>query len=401
MYRVPPRRWFRARNFASSRGMWSTRAVHGEEKTDEDGGKKACAVHTPTLKDLKVKDFRFNVHDTNVYSSGQLKRTNWYDVNRDDNYGYQQWRSHTSPWRYWRHFGLLAHSSSLRRVLFPNMFAIGCISAGVGYYNSIIAPTMGSSLVSFPTMPLTLTGVGLSLLLVFRTKQSNARFDCARGCWGTVINSSLILLRLSSTYIAKRDERTYERIVRLLKSFSKTLHFHLSEDGDFAVKNDGNGVFTKDDALKRFLEQDGHSPDVVNAIMDESIRPLAVVEMISLEVASVNLDPRYEGEFQDSLKELDIALGMCERILKTPIPTSYTRHTSRFLALYTMMVPFALHSQCGDVGTCFASLFIAFGLYSIEDIGVTIEQPFAVLPTWRYVESVDKNCNSHLQRIRS
>ena len=164
---------------------------------------------------------RLKVHDTNVYSSGQLKRTKWYEVNRDDNYGYKQWDSHTSPWRYWRHLGLLMHSSSLRRVLFPNMFAIGCISAGVGYYNSVIAPATDSMLLSFPTMPLTLTGVGLSLLLVFRTNQSNARFDSARGCWGTVINRSRVLLRLSSTYIAKRDEQTYERVVRLFEKFSK------------------------------------------------------------------------------------------------------------------------------------------------------------------------------------
>ena len=322
-------------------------------------------------------------------------------MNRDDNYGYKQWDSHTSPWRYWRHLGLLMHSSSLRRVLFPNMFAIGCISAGVGYYNSVIAPATDSMLLSFPTMPLTLTGVGLSLLLVFRTNQSNARFDSARGCWGTVINRSRVLLRLSSTYIAKRDEQTYERVVRLLKSFPKTLHFHLSEDGDFAVNNDNSTVVMKDDGLRLFLEQDGHSPGVVDEIMREGSRPLAVVEMISFEIASINLDPRHECIFQDNLTELDIAVGQCERILKTPIPTSYTRHTSRFLTLYTMMIPFALHSQCGNVGTCFASLFIAFGLYSIEDIGVTIEQPFGVLPTWRYVESVDKNCNSHLQRIVS
>ena len=179
------------------------------------------------------------------------------------------------------------------------------------------------------------------------------------------------------------------------------MHFHLSEDGDFAVNNDNSTVVMKDDGLRLFLSKTGIPQAWSMKSCAKAVGLLAVVEMISFEIASINLDPRHECIFQDNLTELDIAVGQCERILKTPIPTSYTRHTSRFLTLYTMMIPFALHSQCGNVGTCFASLFIAFGLYSIEDIGVTIEQPFGVLPTWRYVESVDKNCNSHLQRIVS
>ena len=33
----------------------------------------------------------------------------------------------------------------------------------------------------------------------------------------------------------------------------------------------------------------------------------------------------------DNLTFFEDAMGSCERILRTPIPLSYTRHTSRFL----------------------------------------------------------------------
>jgi len=33
---------------------------------------------------------------------------------------------------------------------------------------------------------------------------------------------------------------------------------------------------------------------------------------------------------------------MAERILLTPVPASYSRHTSRFLSLYTLTLPFVL-----------------------------------------------------------
>ena len=34
--------------------------------------------------------------------------------------------------------------------------------------------------------------------------------------------------------------------------------------------------------------------------------------------------------------------GACERIFRTPIPVVYTRHTSRFLTIWGMLVPFCL-----------------------------------------------------------
>lgn len=38
-------------------------------------------------------------------------------------------------------------------------------------------------------------------------------------------------------------------------------------------------------------------------------------------------------------------LGMCERILMTPIPPSYSRHTSRFLSVYCFTLPLIMVKQ--------------------------------------------------------
>ena len=34
--------------------------------------------------------------------------------------------------------------------------------------------------------------------------------------------------------------------------------------------------------------------------------------------------------------------GACERIFKSPIPLVYTRHTARFLTVFSALLPFAL-----------------------------------------------------------
>merc|ERR1712187_1063693 len=72
-------------------------------------------------------------------------------------------------------------------------------------------------------------------------------------------------------------------------------------------------------------------------------------------------------------------MGACENIFATPIPVGYTKHTSRFLLLWLLFLPFALQSQLG-VGIVFAQQVLSFGLLGIEDIGIQIEEPFSVLP---------------------
>ena len=51
--------------------------------------------------------------------------------------------------------------------------------------------------------------------------------------------------------------------------------------------------------------------------------------------------------------------GGCERILRTPIPLSTTRHTARFLTIYLMLLPFALWCVCCcGCCCCFGVLFV-------------------------------------------
>jgi hypothetical protein len=45
--------------------------------------------------------------------------------------------------------------------------------------------------------------------------------------------------------------------------------------------------------------------------------------------------------------ELINCVGMCERILMTQVPKSYSRHTSRFLSIYSLTLPLVLVQQLG------------------------------------------------------
>merc|ERR1711916_323410 len=62
----------------------------------------------------------------------------------------------------------------------------------------------------------------------------------------------------------------------------------------------------------------------------------------------------------------------------TPVPLSYSRHTSRFLTLYVFSLPFVMAPTLHLLTPVFTCL-ITWALSSIEEIGHFIEDPFNVV----------------------
>ena len=83
-----------------------------------------------------------------------------------------------------------------------------------------------------------------------------------------------------------------------------------------------------------------------------------------------------------NLTKLVESIGACETLLKTPIPLSYTRHTSRLLVIWVSSLPIILWDQCRYATVPVAGV-ISFLLLGIEEIGVQIEEPFSILPLGR------------------
>lgn len=50
---------------------------------------------------------------------------------------------------------------------------------------------------------------------------------------------------------------------------------------------------------------------------------------------------------EDVVAKLNAAAGGCERLLSTPVPLSYTRHTSRSMMLWLLSLPLAMWGSMG------------------------------------------------------
>jgi predicted membrane chloride channel (bestrophin family) len=83
----------------------------------------------------------------------------------------------------------------------------------------------------------------------------------------------------------------------------------------------------------------------------------------------------HEQHFASSFHSMAAAAASCERIVKQPVPASYTRHTSRFLSLYLLTLPLTLIPSLGwaAVPTMVA---ISWSFLSVHEIGLFIEDPF-------------------------
>lgn len=80
-------------------------------------------------------------------------------------------------------------------------------------------------------------------------------------------------------------------------------------------------------------------------------------------------------KLENGMFELMDIMGKCERIVKSPVPASWNRHTSRLISLWTLTLPFVLVPIQGVL--CVPTVaVISWVLFSIEEIGHLLEDPF-------------------------
>ena len=145
--------------------------------------------------------------------------------------------------------------------------------------------------------------------------------------------------------------------------------------------------------------------------------PIEVLTLMGETIAGSvgTVDPMYVRELDEQCQRLCAAFGASERVLRTSLPTSFTRHTSRLTFVWSNTLPFALYPTTGPLLTPFVSVFTSWAIQSIEvrllhlrrqqllkvsrfshtflleplqDIGVQLEEPFFVLPLRQYSDGM-------------
>ncbi len=104
-----------------------------------------------------------------------------------------------------------------------------------------------------------------------------------------------------------------------------------------------------------------------------------------------------KNAINNNLSIFEDTLGGSERLLSSPVPLFYSRHTARFLATWLLALPFGLYASFGNSWNHWmmipSTAFISVCLFGIEELATQLEEPFTILPMQGFCDKIGANCD--------
>lgn len=72
-------------------------------------------------------------------------------------------------------------------------------------------------------------------------------------------------------------------------------------------------------------------PNELAELLASTHKPIYTLQALAAGIAGSGTNPYLKGVMDANLTAMEDVVGGCERLLRTPIPLSYTRHTVRFM----------------------------------------------------------------------
>lgn len=269
-----------------------------------------------------------------------------------------------------------AYSRQVFRRLFPLLLAVGVLTALVCYIELefIEEPLELSNVVH------SLLGFVLSLFLVFRINTAYDRWWEGRKQWGSLVNVSRILAIRVREF--SHDETTWQFYQAHIPGFVNALRVHLRPSLE------GRPTSPSDE----HMSQGSHVPNAWAQAMERDC---------AKRLAKGEWSPQQHWLLSQDIARMVDILGACERILKTPIPYSYSMFMKKFIFLYVVTLPLGFVSTFGWWAIPVVML-VFYILVSIELIAEEIEDPFGVdendLPLDGLCDTIEANTREILTR---
>lgn len=260
---------------------------------------------------------------------------------------------------WFRNFLSIPRSFVLKRIRFHLMTNM-LITLGVILSHMYLKP------IDVPITGHTLLAGFLGLLMVFRTNSAYSRFWEARTVLSEVRSTLHDLSLTIVAHIIPHSPKSGARLLEQLLGFPDALVYSCL-----------GGSSPLSDRAKKLLP-DANDLSLVPATrlcleMQKTVHRAAAESATS---ASNLVEAMHLTEVSHGIGNLVGALSQCEKIVRTPVPWSYSRHTSRFLTLWCGTLPFPLVGIKGWLTLPLVAV-VCWCLFGIEEIGHLIEQPFS------------------------
>jgi len=317
-------------------------------------------------------------------------------------YTHDDWVNHRSPNRFSKNLFSLA-DSGIFKSLFKEVFATTIFATAIVSWNCVFGVYQDFSFVThngpmhdslipvlcLPLAPFSLSTSSLGLLLAFRANTAYQRWDEARKNWGMNINHTRDLVRLGNAYYDRsavspeRAEDDLKRLALCTWSFVRCMKRHLSPEWEDEV-----------DFKKEMLEK--LPTQQAEAIFAAAHRPNRALQDLSVAIENLPMHFIRKDEIHRAATIFEDNLGSSERLLSSPIPLFYSRHTSRFLTVWLLLLPLGLWEPLGaswnHIDLIPAHFFLSIFLFGIEELATQLEEPFTILPMQAFCDKIYNWC---------
>ena len=272
-------------------------------------------------------------------------------------WGVEQWEQHTARDRYFRVL-LQWPGSRLARGLAPTLAMLAAWSYVV-WWKRLTVTANGLGLLASP----------ITLLLAFRVNSCVARFHAARETWGAMIHSARNLAgTIAATAPDEASQAVRARICRYLVAYAWAAKVFAALDDRETLGPVLSALLPAEDA------------DRVAAARKPALAALALLrrETIALPFKGAHVERSVHAD----VAALGRLYGGIERVVSTPLAPMYMRHYQRGLLLWLIALPCGLLKAGCTTPAKLAAVVcaVSYLMLGIDEIGIQIEQPFAVMP---------------------
>lgn len=204
------------------------------------------------------------------------------------------------------------------------------------------------------------------------------------------INHTRDLVRMANTYYDTTGVSPEERqadldhVALCTWAFVRAMKRHLSPEEE-------------DEAEFRLELYEKLPQKQATMIIQAAHRPNRALQDLSYAIDALPMHFMRKNEIQQAVTIFEDDLGSSERLLTSPVPLFYSRHTARFVTAWLLLLPFALYDPFGGtwnhIGMVPTTAVISVFLFGIEELATQLEEPFTILPMQAFCDKIYNWCN--------
>jgi ion channel-forming bestrophin family protein len=137
--------------------------------------------------------------------------------------------------------------------------------------------------------------------------------------------------------------------------------------------------------------------DQAEMIIAATHRPNRALQDLSFAIDQLPMHFIRKNEINSALTQFEDNLGSSERLLTSPVPLFYSRHTARFITVWLFLSPLGLWNEFqgswNHMALVPSTFFIALFMFGIEELATQLEEPFTILPMQAFCDKIYNWCS--------